>query len=97
MEEILNEAQWCGTPGKDVSVKAGEVEDSSSQMPISQELCHNRPAMSLLACICILQLSTVNTSLMFILYHCSCQLTDIIVNRQNFALLNATASITIVW
>ena len=27
--EILNEAQWRGTPGKDVSVKAGEVEDGS--------------------------------------------------------------------
>ena len=27
--KILNEAQWCGTPGKDVSVKAGEVEDGS--------------------------------------------------------------------
>ena len=69
---------------------------ANSQIPISQELCHNRPAMSLLAHICMLQLSTVNNYHVFILYHCSHQLTDI-VNRQNFALLNASASITIVW
>ena len=29
--KMLNEVQWCGTPGKDVSVKAGEVEDGISQ------------------------------------------------------------------
>ena len=27
--EELNETQWCGNPGKDVSVKEGEVEDGS--------------------------------------------------------------------
>ena len=69
---------------------------ANSQIPISQELCHNRTAMSLLVQICMLQLSTVNNYRVFILYHCSHQLTDI-VNRQNFALLNASASITIVW
>ena len=28
--EELNETQWCGNPGKDVSVKEGEVEDGGA-------------------------------------------------------------------
>ena len=104
--KILNEAQWCGNPGKDVSVKAGEVEDGSqwpkqdcSRLPISQELCLNRPALSLLAYTYFCSWPPW-TPPSFILNPGLYQLTDIVntsTNGKIFSLLNANASITIVW
>ena len=67
--------------------------------PISQELCHNRPALFLLADTHFCSW-TLWTPPLFILHPSLYQLTDIVIviaNRQNFAFLNTTASITIVW